>query len=125
MFKEFKNKNNKINFTKLAKSDFCWVKNIAEVAKKQPLKFDTMYLGIICQENGISLEELATLRESKADIDKEIEELEGLAKAGRYSLLVQIAETLTKVMQSPFTDDAMFQRAEKLEQIRKKILGIL
>lgn len=122
MFENFQ-KNNKINYTTLAKSDFCWVKNVSEIAKKQPQKFKTMYLGIVCQENGITVEELMTLRENEDDIDKEIEELEGLARAGRYSLLVQIAEVLVKVMQSPFTDDAMFQRAEKLEEIRRKILG--
>ena len=122
MLKHFQKKN-KINYTTLAKSEFCWVKNISEIAKKQPQKFETMYLGIVCQENCITINDLITLRDDKANIDKEIEELDGLARAGRYSLLVQIAEILVKVMQSPFTDDKMFDRAEKLEQIRREVLG--
>ena len=57
------------------------------------------------------------------DIDKKIEDLRKKATAGSYKLLVEIAQLEVQNETSPFIDDALFERREKLFNFRKAIYG--
>jgi hypothetical protein len=59
----FLKKNGEINLTSLSKSKYCTVQNLSQVRRDFPEKFDTLYLGIICQENGIDTDKLKMLME--------------------------------------------------------------
>ena len=57
------------------------------------------------------------------DIDKKIEEIEKKATAGSYELLVEIAKLEVENETTPFLDDALFERREKMFNLRNKIYG--
>ena len=58
-----------------------------------------------------------------SDIDKKIESFEKKASAGDYQLLVEIAQLEVQNETSPFIDNALFERREKLFNLRNTIYG--
>jgi len=70
-----------------------------------------------------AIETVYNINADNSNIDKKIEDLEEQASSGYYVLLPEIAQLEVQNETSPFIDDALFERREKLFSLRNTIYG--